>query len=80
MRRRTSERIISNDRLPEPMTMEARNSTTCTPDARRIASSVDRSICKGTETSVVPFQKSRMINTFSNLPISLHVESPLVSR
>ena len=29
--RSTSERIISKDRLPEPMTIEARNSSTGTP-------------------------------------------------
>ncbi len=30
----TSARIISNDRLPEPRTIEARNSTTGTPPSR----------------------------------------------
>ena len=35
--RSTREEIISKDRLPDPMTMEARNSTTCTPEARRIS-------------------------------------------
>ena len=33
-RRSTSARIISKDRLPEPITIEARSSTTGTPDAR----------------------------------------------
>ncbi len=32
--RSTSERIISNDRLPEPITIEARNSSTGTPHSR----------------------------------------------
>ena len=35
--RSTSARIISNDRLPAPMTIDARNSTTGTPPARRSA-------------------------------------------
>ena len=34
--RSTSDRIISNDRLPEPITTDARNSSTGTPDSRRI--------------------------------------------
>ena len=32
----TSARTSSNERLPEPMTIEARNSTVGTPDSRRI--------------------------------------------
>ena len=35
--RSTSAWIISNDRLPAPMTIEARNSMTGTPLARRIS-------------------------------------------
>ena len=31
--RSTSERIISNDRLPEPSTMDARSSITAAPDS-----------------------------------------------
>ena len=36
-RRSTSARIISKDRLPDPMTIDARSSTTGTPDARRMS-------------------------------------------
>jgi hypothetical protein len=36
-RRSTSERIISKETLPEPRTIEARSSTTGTPDALRIS-------------------------------------------
>lgn len=35
-RRFTSERIISNERLPGPISTDARNSSTGTPDSRRI--------------------------------------------
>jgi hypothetical protein len=31
----TSARIISNDRLPDPITIDARNSITCTPVLRK---------------------------------------------
>jgi hypothetical protein len=34
-RRSTSARIISKDRLPEPMMIEARNSMVCTPQLRK---------------------------------------------
>ena len=33
-KRPTSARIISNERLPEPITIEARNSTVATPESR----------------------------------------------